>query len=131
MCDRASLMLSDSTSSHNEMIQTKFQDENNKALYYRILLELFDKYGIGDYNLLAQNKDRNFILKSVEISGYMLNFIDPRYLKEKEVVMIAVKNDGLALRFADATLQDDKQIVLQAVSKYGFAIEHASEAFVL
>lgn len=67
------------------------------------------------------------VLESVRHDGRLLQFADPKFLKNEEILTTALSQNGLALECAGEENQDNIDYVLLAVSQNGLAYRFASE----
>jgi len=68
--------------------------------------------------------DKQFALKTVEICGLSLQFLN-KLCSDFEVVLAAVSQCGLALKYASSSLRGNKSIVLAAVKNNGLSLMFA------
>lgn len=84
------------------------------------------------YNVRRELDDQEVTREMVKIlankNGWVLEYLDKKYLSDKEIVMVALKNNGSVLKIVDEQLRDDKEIVLTALNGNNFtALKYVSE----
>ena len=81
---------------------------------------------IYDHNSEALRADHDFILKTVQIYGSVLEYTSPDLQNNPEFVLASVKQNGSALEYASEELKNNLKIVLIAVSQEKDALQYAS-----
>jgi len=72
--------------------------------------------------------NREYVLKTVNENGKLLEFADDNFHNDREVVLAAVKNNPEALEFASFDLKKDREIVYESVSKLGWTYCYVDES---
>jgi hypothetical protein len=76
---------------------------------------------------MADWSNKEFVLATVAIDGYNLEYASDNLKDDKEVVLIAVTENGDALGYASDNLKNDKEIVLAAVTADSWALQFANQ----
>jgi hypothetical protein len=86
--------------------------KNNKEFFYKAAkMKAFDSlYHIFMY-------ERDFVLKIVQLNGYLLKSASEVLKDDKEIVLEAVKNSN-SLKFASDRLKNDEEIALESIKNF-------------
>jgi len=67
--------------------------------------------------------DRELVKKAVQSNGPpVLQAVNKRFQKDKEIVLLALKNNGMAIHCVHKSLLEDREVVLTAVKSDGMAL---------
>ena len=67
--------------------------------------------------------DRELVKKAVQSDGPpVLEAVNKRFQKDKEIVLLALKKNGMAIHGVHKSLLEDREVVLSAVKSYGMAL---------
>ena len=72
--------------------------------------------------------NRDYVLKTVNENGKLLEFAADEFHDDREVVLTAVKNNPEALEFASLNLKKDREIVYESVSRLGWTYCYVDES---
>jgi hypothetical protein len=97
--------------------------KNNKEFYYKAAkIKAFDSL---DHEFMDE---RDFVLKIVQLNGYLLESASEVLKDDKEIVLEAVKNSN-SLEFASDRLKNDEEIVLEYIKNFPESLYDLGEKF--
>jgi len=116
-------------------------NNNNERVVLASLRYTIDDANLGEliFNNIAQDLYNNaeFILRAMEINGYLFRYIPANFKNNKAVILSALNNqlktksgqigNESPLKYASDSLRDDMDVVMAAIQNDGKAISHVSD----
>ena len=87
--------------------------------------EVFELIKIGKFENIPSEcwKDRDVVLKAIEVSADGLKFADEKFHFDREIVLKAVKHHGASLGYVlNKDFLNDQEIALEAVKSFDYGV---------